>query len=304
MKKLIKIYIMFYQNFFIIKNFLFFILYINKKVGDIKMYEPVIKWTGSKRTQAKEILKYFPNKIDTYYEPFCGGAAVLRQLLDSNIEVNRYICSDISTSLINLWNEIKNNPNSLCDYYEIEREKFIKNNKYYYEVRERFNKQNNCKDFLFLLRTCMNGMPRWNKKGEFNTSVHYNRNGIKPKTFRKICIEWSNILNDNNVLFINQSYENIIPNKNDFVYLDPPYIHTKGMYYGNIDYNNLWEYLRNIKSKYILSFDGISGNNDNTYNVPNDIYTQHQYILSGNSSFRRTIGKSNNSIVYESIYIK
>lgn len=45
------------------------------------MYEPVIKWSGSKRTQAGDILAWFPKEIDTYYEPFCGGASVLRRLL-------------------------------------------------------------------------------------------------------------------------------------------------------------------------------------------------------------------------------
>lgn len=43
----------------------------------VKMFEPVIKWSGSKRSQANEILKYFPKEIDTYYEPFCGGLQFL-----------------------------------------------------------------------------------------------------------------------------------------------------------------------------------------------------------------------------------
>ena len=51
------------------------------------MYEPVIKWSGSKRSQAEQILRHFPNEIDTYYEPFCGGASVLRRLLDGDIQV-------------------------------------------------------------------------------------------------------------------------------------------------------------------------------------------------------------------------
>ena len=122
---------------------------------------------------------------------------------------------NISKPLIDLWNEIKNNPKELCDYYENEREKFVKDKEYYYEVRKRFNQNEDCKDFLFLLRTCANGMPRWNSKGEFNTPVHHGRDGIKPETFREICYEWSKLLNDNNVQFINQSYENITINADD-----------------------------------------------------------------------------------------
>ena len=51
----------------------------------MKTFQPVIKWSGSKRSQAKDIIKYFPKEIDTYYEPFCGGASVLRALLDSDM---------------------------------------------------------------------------------------------------------------------------------------------------------------------------------------------------------------------------
>lgn len=76
------------------------------------------------------------------------------------------------------------------------------------------------------------------------------------------------------------------------------------MYYGALNYNRFWNWLKNQKCSYALSFDGLSGETDNTYEVPNDIYDKHMYLLSGNSSFKRVIGKSNNSIVYESLYLK
>ena len=62
--------------------------------------------------------------------------------------------------------------------------------------------------------------------------------------------------------------------------------------------------MKNLPYKYTLSFDGISREEDNTWNVPEDVYSRHEYLLSGNSSFKRTIGKSNDSIVYESLYLK
>ena len=55
-----------------------------------------LKWTGSKRYIAKEIISYFPKKIDTYYEPFCGSASILIELLQSDIKVKKYIISDIN----------------------------------------------------------------------------------------------------------------------------------------------------------------------------------------------------------------
>ena len=50
------------------------------------MFQPVIKWSGSKRSQASEIIKYFPKEIDTYYEPFCGGCSVCGNV-DNTYEV-------------------------------------------------------------------------------------------------------------------------------------------------------------------------------------------------------------------------
>lgn len=274
------------------------------------MYEPVIKWSGSKRSQAEKILTFFPKEIDTYYEPFCGGASVLRRLLDSDIKVNHYVCSDLNSGLIDLWNEVINNPLEVYFYYKklwnelnIDDDKQRKK-EYFVNVRDRYNKEHNPLDFMFIMRTTTNGMPRYNRNGEFNNSFHVTRNGIIPETFEKIIFEWSQLLKQNDVKFISCSYEDIKPTKNDFLYLDPPYANTKGMYYGTIDYEKFWNYLRSLLCKYALSFDGKSGDIDNTWNVPEDVYTRHEYLLSGNSSFKRTIGKSNDSIVYESLYVK
>jgi DNA adenine methylase len=274
------------------------------------MYEPVIKWSGSKRSQAEEILKYFPKEIDTYYEPFCGGASMLRRLLDADIKVNKYVCSDLNKDLIDLFNLIKTQPYQVSEHYRelwnklnIDDDKERKKN-FFNEIRDKLNKEHNPLDFMFIMRTTTNGMPRYNAKGEFNNSFHITRDGINPDTLKNIIYEWSHLLNDNNVEFINCSYEKIKPNKNDFLYLDPPYYNTKGMYYGRIDYDEFFDYLRNIPCNYILSFDGISGDKNSTVSIPNDVYSKQEYIKNGNSSFKRVIGNSKDSIVYESIYIK
>ena len=78
----------------------------------------VVKWVGSKRIQSGEIVQYFPNFINTYYEPFCGGCSVLFQLLKSSEHyVNRCVCSDINGDLIDLWNTVKRDPDGLFDEY-------------------------------------------------------------------------------------------------------------------------------------------------------------------------------------------
>lgn len=63
-------------------------------------FKPVIKWSGSKRSQCEGILEYFPQTINTYYEPFCGGCSMLMGLINSSIFVKRYVCSDINKDFI------------------------------------------------------------------------------------------------------------------------------------------------------------------------------------------------------------
>ena len=274
------------------------------------MFEPAVKWSGSKRSQAEEIVKLFPKEIDTYYEPFCGGCSVLRRLLSSDIKVNHYICSDLNGDLINLWNMIKNDPEYLSNYYKkLWSELNIDDNKerkrrYFENVRERYNVEHKAEDFLFIMRTTTNGMPRYNKEGRFNNSFHITRNGIFPSKLKKVLSEWSELLNKYGVEFKCCDYSEIISDENDLLYLDPPYANTKGMYYGSLDLQKFFGWLEAQKGYYLLSFDGKSGEVDNTYDLPPNLYSEHKYILSGNSSFKRTIGKSNDSIVYESLYLK
>ena len=217
----------------------------------------------------------------------------------------------MNKGLIDLWNEIKTNPQEVSDYYErlwnemngdSEKDKAYKRS-YFEMVRERYNKEHNPLDFMFIMRTTTNGMPRYNSNGEFNNSFHITRDGIIPDKLRKIINEWSHLLIDNNVRFNCCSYDCIKPTDNDFMYLDPPYAGTKGMYFGGFDNIELFEWLRKLDCKWALSYDGISGNIDNTYDVPSDLYKEHIYIKSGNSSFKRVIGKSRDSIVYESLYL-
>lgn len=274
-------------------------------------FQPAIKWSGSKRSQSEEIVKRIKDKeYDTYYEPFCGGSSVLYQVLHSDKKFEKYICSDLNDGLIALWNKIKDNPQDIIDSYTIMWNELNadddkqRKKEYFYMVRERFNKYKNPNDFMFIMRTTTNGMPRYNRDGEFNNSFHVTRNGIIPESLAKVVNEWSELLNKHNVQFINCSYHELNPTEKDFIYLDPPYANTKGMYYGTIDYEKLWNWLRESKSDYILSFDGKTSSENMTYNVPKDLYSTHEYLYSGNSSFRRVIGTSSSEYVSESLYIK
>ena len=272
--------------------------------------EPVIKWSRSKRIQAESICSYITKNYETYYELFCGGCSVLYYILNNcPNRFKRYVCNDINEPLIELYKLIKSNYLSIQSTYEhlwlelnkntdLERKK-----EYFNKIRSIFNESKDPKLLFFIMRTTTNGMPRYNKKGDFNNSFHVTRNGMAPMKTRVILADWSFLLNKYNVEFYSNSYENYEVNKNDLLYLDPPYYNTKGMYYGSINYDNLWSYLKNNKADWLLSFDGKAGEEDNTVSIPK-IYKKHVYLDNGNSSFRRVIGNSKNTNVKESLYIK
>ena len=79
--------------------------------------QPIIKWSGSKRSQIDSILSYFPKEqINTYYEPFVGGGSILYGVLKNRL-CERVVASDLCSSLIDLWNTIIFSPDSILFSY-------------------------------------------------------------------------------------------------------------------------------------------------------------------------------------------
>lgn len=263
--------------------------------------KPVIKWSGSKRSQAERIKSYFPSSFGTYYEPFIGGGSILYA-----VSPERSVCGDICGPLIGLWNEIRDNPGVLADGYAKRWERLQREGRdAYYSIRDDYNRYKIPCDLLFLSRTCVNGLIRFNSRGEFNNSIHYSRAGIKPETLRGIIYDWSAHIK--NTIFCADDYTvtTASAGPGDIVYLDPPYFHTSGQYFGAIDYDRFVEYLEqlNVKGvKYLLSFDGRRGNKDYTVDIPKELYKRHKYLPSGNSAFKKVVGGEIQQ-VFESLYM-
>lgn len=289
--------------------------------------QPIIKWTGSKRFQAPQIVNRFPKEIDTYYECFLGGGSVLGELMERVVNgttwnVRRFICIDTNEDLICIWKMIKNFPDKLCDEYENLYNLYNKFSDYdykkeiYYKIKDQYNILRRNREnpelrgilFNWLLRNCFNGLVRYSKKGDFNTSCHFTRNGIQPDKFRQIVNEWSKYLNICGVNFFCASYKDVIDLNRlkdiDILYCDPPYMKDEGMYdYDKFDYKEFFDYLRKTKCQYYLSYDGKSGKANNTFDMPKDLYDTHEYIASSQSSFKRLV-KGEYVDVYDSLYIK
>lgn len=265
------------------------------------MFKPVIKWSGSKRSQSEKIKSYLPDTFNTYYEPFIGGGSMLYA-----VQPKRAICGDICVPLIDLWNEIKSNPEKLAEEYHVRWTRLQEEGyQTYYEIRDIFNEKRAPEDLLFLSRTCVNGLIRFNADGEFNNSLHHTRPGISPDSLKKIILDWSEHIQC--AEFMAQEYfeTTATAQKGDLVYLDPPYFHTKGRYYGTIDFEHFLSYLESLNQrgiKYMLSFDGIRGKDNFTVDLPKELYKRHEFISSGNSSFKKVMDKTTMQ-VWESLYL-
>lgn len=179
--------------------------------------KPFVKWAGGKRGIIDDLLKNLPNKINNYYEPFVGGGALFFEIYD---KVGFSFLSDLNVDLIVSFNVIKKNVNSLIKALEIHEQNHNEN--YYYEIRNQhklIDPIENSARFIYLMRTCYNGLYRVNKKNEFNTPIGKYKNPT-------IC-DKENLINISEVLkraeIKYQDFERINPVEGDFVYFDPPY---------------------------------------------------------------------------------
>lgn len=259
-----------------------------------------IKWTGSKRPVSQIIVARIP-ETNTYYEPFLGGGNVLLEMVRAN-KAKHYIGSDTNEDLIQLWRAIQSDPKELALGYahnwnylnglkNIERKK-----EYYYSVRAFFNNFRYPSDFLFLLRTSINGLVRYNKDGDFNTSLNFARNGIKPPRLAEILRRTSALVKK--VEFVLQDYREIKPTPNDYVYLDPPYPTANSIYAGRFDHEEFFSFLKTLPCGYTFSY----GSNRSTLTPPADTYSYGVALPSKRSGFSEL--KKQRVKVREYLYVK
>lgn len=184
--------------------------------------QPVLKWVGGKRQLLPEILKYIPNRISTYYEPFIGGGALLFALQPKKAVINDY-----NPELVNLYNVIKNNHLELIE----ELGKYKNDADYFYMVRgldrtEEYQRMSDIQKAArvhYLNKTCYNGLYRVNSAGEFNTPFGGYKN---PNITNEVVIKAvHHYFNSNDVTILNGDFADAVQNarRGSFVYFDPPY---------------------------------------------------------------------------------
>jgi len=190
--------------------------------------KPFVKWAGGKRQLIPELLKHIPKSFDNYFEPLVGGGALFFELYNLGILKDKKVyLFDINEELINAYKVIRDYPNELIE--KLKEFKANHNKEFYYQIREldRSEGYKNLDDitkaarFIYLNKTCFNGLYRVNKKGYFNVPIGSYKN--------------PQIIDEENILSVSITLQNTIikhcdykevlnyANSNDFIYFDPPY---------------------------------------------------------------------------------
>jgi len=211
-------------------------IHINTK----ELARPFIKWVGGKGQLLQQLEKQLPTDLHeeefTYIEPFVGGGAMLFYMLQNFMNIKQVVINDINRNLTEAYRVIKQEPEGLVyrlkqiekQYLNITTENGRKN--FYLEMRRRFNEEvlsslDKSAIFIFLNRTCFNGLYRENAKGKFN--VPFGRYANPTICNEEIIYADSELLNRFDVQILNGDFKDtakaIDKTGLTFFYFDPPY---------------------------------------------------------------------------------
>lgn len=261
------------------------------------LIKPFLKWAGGKGQLLNKIRPLYPqglgNQINKYIEPFIGGGAVFFDII-SSYKLDKYIINDINKELINTYKAIQQDIHSLLEYLSKITSYYKKlsteeRNLFYYDIRNKYNSivLNSCINvekaalFIFLNKTCFNGLYRVNRNNQFNVPAgKYKDPAIYDKEnllnisqiLQKVEILWGDFATTSNYI-----------DNNTFIYIDPPYRPlTK-----TSSFTNYSTYIFDDKEQIRLS------------SFINDIDKKGAYILSSNSDPKNT---SENDLFFDELY--
>jgi DNA adenine methylase len=175
--------------------------------------KPFLRWAGGKQWLTKTLISLSPEQIGDYYEPFLGGASFFFALKPNNA-----ILSDSNSQLIETYQALQSNPNRVISKLEM----WENNKETYYKIRaSRFEeKSDRAARFIYLNKTCWNGLYRVNKKGEFNVPFSNNQRVV----FDPEQLVTASMLLRSAKLLVGDFEETLATAKmGDLIYLDPPY---------------------------------------------------------------------------------
>lgn len=193
-----------------------------------KKQKPFIKWAGGKQQLIGQLLSLLPKDIlaKRYHEPFLGGGALFFSL-----QPKISYLSDANDHLVNCFQFVRENPELIYSY--LKKHEALNSETYYYKMRQTYNKMGysfaQAARFIYLNKSCYNGIFRVNRKGKFNVPCGRKKTlAIPDRGALKRC---SKILQTAKIF--TASFESALEDvdSNDFIYLDPPYPPLNGTSY-------------------------------------------------------------------------
>lgn len=185
-----------------------------------------VKWAGGKKQLIEQFKNYFPKEINSYIEPFVGGGAVVFFII-KNHSPNEVIISDSNEELINSYETIKNNVKGLIE--QLKQYKNTHNKENYYKIRdmqpEKMSNDERAARFIYLNKSCFNGLYRVNSKGKFNVPIGSSKH---PAILMEEDLKEISALLQN-VKIKSMPFEEVTnyAKAGNFIYLDPPYYPLK-----------------------------------------------------------------------------
>jgi len=180
----------------------------------IQSVGPFVKWAGGKTQLLGELEKYVPSRFQTYYEPFVGGGALFFHL-----QPDRAVLADSNRDLINAYAVVRDNVEELIARLS----EYPYTRQFYYELRSQnpSDSVERAARFMYLNRTCFNGLYRVNKLGEFNVPMgNYVNPRICNSELLRAC---SGVLQPVTLMACDYQDTLSFAAREDFVYIDPPY---------------------------------------------------------------------------------
>ena len=175
---------------------------------------PFVKWAGGKTQLLGELEKYVPSRFQTYYEPFVGGGALFFHL-----QPDRAVLADSNRDLINAYAVVRDNVEELIARLS----EYPYTRQFYYELRSQnpSDSVERAARFMYLNRTCFNGLYRVNKLGEFNVPMG---NYVNPRICNSELLRACSVVLQP-VTLMACDYQDTLSfaAREDFVYIDPPY---------------------------------------------------------------------------------
>ena len=134
----------------------------------LKVLTPLFAWVGGKRKEMKKYIQYIPDDIDTYLEPFVGGAATY-----FHINHNKNVISDVHTELTDFYQCIKEDKMEDIHTFMTENNN---DKETYFQVRDEMeinSPLDRSKRFYYLRKTCFRGLSEYDKNGNFKVCFNF-----------------------------------------------------------------------------------------------------------------------------------